>query len=119
MGRHEHLPIYKAALDMAVRFEKLVEGFSRYRKYTLGTELHEGSRAVLQQVLRANNAKTGLNAAPNCWCCRPHRSVAAGHARGQGGESVQEFCRLPACRGADELGSQTERGLVCEMICVK
>ena len=46
MGRHKHLPIYKAALDMAVHFEKLVAGFSRYHQYTLGTELREGSRAV-------------------------------------------------------------------------
>ena len=57
MARHEHLPIYKAALDMTVHFEGLVAGFSRYHKYTLGTELRKGSRAVLQQVLRANNAK--------------------------------------------------------------
>ena len=54
MARHEHLPIYKAALDMTVHFEKLVAGFSRYHKYTLGTELREGSRAVLQHVLRGN-----------------------------------------------------------------
>ncbi len=46
MARHEHLPIHKAALDMTVHFEKLVAGFSRYHKYTLGTELREGSRAV-------------------------------------------------------------------------
>jgi hypothetical protein len=39
MARHEHLPIYKAALDMAVHFEKLVAGFSRHHKYTMGTEL--------------------------------------------------------------------------------
>jgi len=58
MARHEHLPIYKAALDMTVHFEKLVAGFSRYHKYTLGTELRQGSRAVLQQVLSANNAAT-------------------------------------------------------------
>jgi hypothetical protein len=58
MARHEHLPIYKAALDRTVHFEKLVAGFSRYHKYTLGTELREGSRAVLQQVLRANSAAT-------------------------------------------------------------
>ncbi len=43
MARHEHLPIYKAALDMTVHFEKLVAGFSRYHKYTLGTELREGT----------------------------------------------------------------------------
>jgi hypothetical protein len=45
MARYEHLPIYKAALDMTVHFEKLVAGFSRYHKYTLGTELRESSRA--------------------------------------------------------------------------
>jgi len=58
MARHEHLPIYKAALDLTVHFEKLVAGFSRHHKYTLGTELRQGSRAVLQQVLRTNNAAT-------------------------------------------------------------
>ena len=36
MARYEHLPIYKAALDLTVHFEKLVAGFSRYHKYTLG-----------------------------------------------------------------------------------
>jgi hypothetical protein len=56
MARYEHLPIYKAALDMTVHFEKLVAGFSRYHKYTLGTELRQARRGVLMQVLRANNA---------------------------------------------------------------
>jgi len=58
MARYEHRPIYKAALDMTVHCEGLVAGFSRHHKYTLGTELREGSRAVLHQVLRANNAAT-------------------------------------------------------------
>ena len=35
---------------MTVHFKGLVAGFSRYHKYTLGTELREGSSAVLQQV---------------------------------------------------------------------
>jgi hypothetical protein len=56
MARYEHLPIYKAALDMTVHFEKLVVGFSRYHKYTLATELREGSRCVLMRLLRASNA---------------------------------------------------------------
>ena len=43
MACYEHLPIYKAALDMTVHFERLVAGFSRYHKYTLGTEMREGS----------------------------------------------------------------------------
>lgn len=57
MARYEHLPIYKAALDLTVHLEKVVAGFSRYHKYPLGTELREASRAVLMQVLHANNAR--------------------------------------------------------------
>ena len=34
MARHEHLAIYKAALDLTVHLEKVVAGFSRYRKCT-------------------------------------------------------------------------------------
>lgn len=49
MARHEHLPIEKAALDMTVHFEKSVAGFSRHHKYTLGTELRQGSRDSAQQ----------------------------------------------------------------------
>lgn len=41
MARYEHPPIYKAALEMTVYFEKLVAGFPRDHKYTLGTELRE------------------------------------------------------------------------------
>jgi hypothetical protein len=43
VARYEHLPIYKQALDVAVHFEKVVAGFSRYHKYTLGTELRNQS----------------------------------------------------------------------------
>ena len=39
VARYEHLSIYKQALDVAVHFENVVAGFSRYHKYTLGTEL--------------------------------------------------------------------------------
>jgi hypothetical protein len=37
MARYEHLPIYQQPMDVAVHFEKVVAGFSRYHKYTLGT----------------------------------------------------------------------------------
>lgn len=47
MARYEHLPIYKKALDVAVHFEKVAAGFSRYHKYTLGTELRNKSREVV------------------------------------------------------------------------
>ena len=54
MACYEHLPIYKKAFDLAVHFEKVVAGFSRYHKYTLGTELRNCSRGiVLSIILRA------------------------------------------------------------------
>ena len=60
MARYEHLPIYKVALDAAVHFEQVVAGFSRYHKYSLGTELRQASREVIQQVIRANAARERL-----------------------------------------------------------
>ena len=55
---------------------------------------------------------TRSNAAQNCSCCATASSFAAGRARGQGGQGIQEFRRLPACRGAGGIGGQTERSLV-------
>ena len=69
MARYEHLPIYKQALDVAVHFEKVVAGFSRYHKYTLGTELRNASRAVLSQIAAVNgesNKQPGLIKARFC-----------------------------------------------------
>ena len=57
MARYEHLPIYKQALDVAVHFEKVVAGFSRYHKYTLGSELRNQSRGVVAAVVKANAAR--------------------------------------------------------------
>ena len=55
MARYAHLPIYKKALDVAVHFEKGVAGFSRYHKYTLGSELRNQSRAVVSAIARADS----------------------------------------------------------------
>jgi hypothetical protein len=41
-------------MDVAVHFEKVVAGFSRYHKYTLGTELRNKSREIVSQIIRAN-----------------------------------------------------------------
>ena len=57
MARYEHLPIYKAALDMTVDFEKLVAGFSRYHKFTLGTELTFALKATQHQAVAAAMAE--------------------------------------------------------------
>ena len=56
MARHEHLPIYKQAMDVAVHFEKIVAGFTRYHKYTLGTELRNKSREVVVALIVKANA---------------------------------------------------------------
>ena len=64
MARYEHLPIYRAAFDLAVHLEKIVRGFSRYHKYTLGTELRDGSRRVLQRIIGANEARDPSDRAP-------------------------------------------------------
>lgn len=55
MARYEHLPIYKAAMDLAVFMENQVRIMSRYNKYTLGAELRKRSLAALSYVVRANS----------------------------------------------------------------
>lgn len=59
MARYEHLPIFRAAFDLALHLEKIVQNFGRYHKYTLGTELRDRSRAVLERVIAANTADAG------------------------------------------------------------
>lgn len=55
MARYEHLPIYKKAMDLTIYFEKIVKNFSRYHKYTLGTELREKSREIVGLIIKANS----------------------------------------------------------------
>jgi len=55
MARYEHLPIYKRAFDLNVYFEQIVRHFSRYHKYTLGTELRDRARQIVHQIVQANN----------------------------------------------------------------
>lgn len=55
MARYEHLPIYKAAMDLAVYMEKEVKNMSRYDKYTLGTELRQRAITAVTYVVRVNS----------------------------------------------------------------
>ena len=57
MARYEHLPIFREAYDLAVHLEKIVRSFSRYHKYTLGTDLRNKSRRILDKIMEANNAR--------------------------------------------------------------
>ncbi len=45
---------------MAVFFEKIVRNFSRYNKYTLGSELREKSREIVALIIKANSAREKL-----------------------------------------------------------
>ena len=55
MARYEHLPIYKASFALLMHVETLVHGFSRYHKYTHGTDMRNTAREVVKLVVRANN----------------------------------------------------------------
>ena len=65
MARYEHLPIYKQAMDIAVHLwpkvgdlkRKVVAGFSRYHKYTLGSDLRQKSREIVLLIVKANNTR--------------------------------------------------------------
>lgn len=51
MARFRHLPIWKTALEQAVR------RFPRYHKYTLGSELRQTAQLICRLVARANEAR--------------------------------------------------------------
>ena len=57
MARYEHLSIFQSAYDLTVHIEKIVRNFSRYHKYTLGTDLRNKSRGILEKIMAANNAR--------------------------------------------------------------
>jgi hypothetical protein len=57
MARYEHLPIYKAAMDMAIYLDSLVGQFSRYHKYTTGQDLRNLAREILKMVIRINSVR--------------------------------------------------------------
>ncbi len=42
-------------MDLTIYFEKVVRNFSRYHKYTLGSELREKSREIVGLIIKANS----------------------------------------------------------------
>ena len=55
MAQYEHLPIYREAFKFLIYCENIVEHFSRYNKYTHGSDLRDTARAVVKLIIRANN----------------------------------------------------------------
>ena len=62
MAHHRHLPIWKAALSLAVHLEQAVRRFSRYHKYTLGNDLRQSAQRMCVLVSRANDASGAARA---------------------------------------------------------
>ncbi|MBI1816546.1 MAG: four helix bundle protein [Deltaproteobacteria bacterium] len=54
MARSDHLPIYKRAYDLCLYIEQVVHSFSRYHKYTIGSDLRDTARRILTRIVRAN-----------------------------------------------------------------
>ena len=55
MAQYEHLPIYREAFKFLTYCETIVQHFSRYHKYTHGSDLRDTARAVIKLIIRANN----------------------------------------------------------------
>ena len=56
MAKYEHLPIYHEAFKFLIYCETIVKNFSRYHKYTHGSDLRDTARRVLKLIIRANNS---------------------------------------------------------------
>ena len=55
MAQYEHLPIYREAFKFLIYCETIVQHFSRYHKYTHGSDLRDTARTVIKLIIRANN----------------------------------------------------------------
>ena len=52
--RSEHLPIFKATLDLCVYLDGIVKNQEKYHKYSIGSEMRAASRQMLYLLNRAN-----------------------------------------------------------------
>lgn len=55
MAQYDSLPIYKKAFDLCIYFETIVKNFSRYDKYTIGSDLRNKSREICVCIAKANS----------------------------------------------------------------
>jgi hypothetical protein len=61
---YEALPIHKAAMDVAVRVDAVVQRFAKSHKYTLGGRLRETALDVVVLVARCNRRADRARALP-------------------------------------------------------
>lgn len=57
MARYEHLPIYRDAFRFLIFCENTVKNFSRYNKYTHGSDLRDAARNAVKLIIRAKTGK--------------------------------------------------------------
>ena len=62
---YENLPIFKKAIELNLYVEDIVKNFSRYNKYSIGSELREKSRAILYAIYKVYFAKKKIEALEN------------------------------------------------------
>ena len=55
MAQYDHLPIFKKMMELSVLMESGVQSFSRYHKYTLGSELRTMCHDGLGLIVEANS----------------------------------------------------------------
>ena len=60
MVGYEHLPIYKAALDLCIYFEKIVRHFDRCHRYVIGGDLRRLSIRSVKLIIKANDTRDKL-----------------------------------------------------------
>ena len=57
MAYYENLPIYKKAMELTVLMENTVRGFSRYHKYSIGSDMRQLARFIAALIIKANSEK--------------------------------------------------------------
>ena len=61
MAQYEHLPIYRKAFDLSIYLENTVRNFSKYHKYTLGSDLRNISGQIVRLIIRANSERNKVS----------------------------------------------------------
>lgn len=56
MAKYNHIPIFKECYDLTLWTEKTVHNFSRYNKYTLGSEIRKGTYTALKLIITINSS---------------------------------------------------------------